>query len=107
MYKQFGICYRGLPHCHLPPECGVNVDQGLKNLKRTRDLKYDAIHILVTFNEFDSSKLSVLYLNLVVRYMWHEKFNLQLLTVSNFLWIFSPYHLLLHVLRWVQYTFFD
>lgn len=69
-------------------KCGPGSEKLEKN---KRDLKYDAIHILVTFNEFDSSKLSVLYLNLMVRYMWHEqliyiidsfKFPLNIFSVS-------------------------
>lgn len=51
-------------------KCGPGSEKLEKN---KRDLKYDAIHILVIFNEFDSSKWSVLYLNIMVRYMWHEQ----------------------------------
>lgn len=81
-------------------KCGLGFEKFEKN---KRDLKYDVIYILVIFNEFDSSKLLVFYLNLVVRYMWYEKFNLKLLIVLNFFWIFFSYYLLLYiyVLRWM------
>lgn len=47
-------------------KCGLGFEKFEKN---KRDLKYDVIYILVIFNEFDSSKLLVFYLNLMVRYM--------------------------------------